>query len=133
MKRCTVCGSRLSEYLLSEQFSSAYAGTLGNWCEENHLKLTGHVMQEESLEGQTRCVGEAMRTYPYFQLPGIDILADRYEYTTAKQAQSVSSRQSQESLVRTDSERKSKSIWLNRRVSVSVWNCRSRSARPAAV
>ena len=75
--------------LLSEQFSSAYAGTLGKWCAENHLKLTGHVMQEESLESQTRCVGEAMRTYPYFQLPGIDILADRYEYTTAKQAQSV--------------------------------------------
>lgn len=75
--------------LLSEQFSTAYAGTLGRWCMENGLKLTGHVMQEESLEGQTRCVGEAMRTYPHFQLPGIDILADRYEYTTAKQAQSI--------------------------------------------
>lgn len=75
--------------LLSEQFSSAYSATLGKWCEENHLKLTGYVMQEESLEGQTRCVGEAMRAYPYFQLPGIDILADHYEYTTTKQAQSI--------------------------------------------
>ncbi len=75
--------------LLAERFSEAYAGTLGKWCKANHLALTGHVMAEESLEGQTRCVGEAMRAYPHFQIPGIDILAARYEYTTAKQAQSA--------------------------------------------
>lgn len=74
---------------LAERFSSAYAGTLGNWCIEHNIMLTGHLMSEASLDSQSRSVGEAMRAYKSFQLPGIDILANRYEYTTAKQAQSA--------------------------------------------
>ncbi|MDE6168166.1 MAG: hypothetical protein K2G28_06885, partial [Acetatifactor sp.] len=53
------------------------------------IMLTGHLMQEPILSTQTLCIGDAMRCYPEFGLPGIDILADRHEYTTAKQAQSV--------------------------------------------
>ncbi len=74
--------------LLGMQFSTSYAKTLGAWCEKHGIMLTGHLMGESSLDLQSRTVGEAMRSYPYFGLPGIDMLAKRHEYMTAKQVQS---------------------------------------------
>jgi hypothetical protein len=73
---------------ISERFSEAFADTIGAWCSEHNIMLTGHMMSEESLLSQTSALGEAMRSYRAFQLPGIDILCDKREYTTAKQAQS---------------------------------------------
>ncbi len=72
-----------------ERFSEALAKTLGDWCEQNGIALTGHMMKEPTLSSQTAAVGEVMRSLSFFQLPGIDMLANRYELTTAKQAQSV--------------------------------------------
>jgi hypothetical protein len=46
-------------------------------------------MHEESLVSQAEALGEAMRCYRSFTLPGIDMLRDAKEYTTVKQAQSV--------------------------------------------
>jgi len=74
---------------IAERFSRAYADTLGDWCGAHGLMLTGHMMEEPTLESQTSALGEAMRSYRAFHLPGIDILCDRREYTTAKQAQSA--------------------------------------------
>ncbi|GCE14659.1 glycosyl hydrolase [Tengunoibacter tsumagoiensis] len=74
---------------IAERFSQAFADTLGAWCQEHHLALTGHMMEEKTLESQTQALGEAMRSYRGFELPGIDILCDSHEYTTAKQAQSA--------------------------------------------
>ena len=74
---------------VTERFADAYFGVLYDWCEENGLMLTGHVMREEKLQFQTECVGETMRLYSKFHLPGLDMLADRREYATAKQVQSV--------------------------------------------
>lgn len=74
---------------LTERFAHAFADTVGTWCEEHHLALTGHLMGESTLTAQTQAVGEAMRSYRSFQLPGIDMLCDDREYTTAKQAQSA--------------------------------------------
>lgn len=76
--------------LVAELFAQNYSGVLGEWCRENGLQLTGHMMSEGSLASQTESLGEAMRSYIHFGLPGIDILNDLPEYTTAKQAQSVS-------------------------------------------
>lgn len=73
-----------------ERFVSAFADVIGEWCGKNNIMLTGHVMQEPTLESQTKAVSEAMRSYRAFQLPGIDMLANRHEFTTAKQAQSAS-------------------------------------------
>lgn len=75
---------------LAELFVSTYIDKCGKWCEENSIMFTGHVMDEPSLFSQTKSVGEAMRCYRSFQLPGIDMLCNWYEYTTAKQAQSAS-------------------------------------------
>ena len=47
------------------------------------------MMEEPTLQSQTAALGEAMRSYRGFQLPGIDMLCNRYEFTTAKQAQSA--------------------------------------------
>lgn len=75
---------------ICERFVSAFVDTIGGWCREHNIMLSGHVMEEATLNSQTGSLGEAMRCYRNFQLPGIDMLANRYEYTTAKQAQSVS-------------------------------------------
>ena len=74
---------------VAERFASAFADTIGDWCKANGILLTGHMMQEPTLESQTSALGEAMRSYRAFGLPGIDMLCNRYEYTTAKQAQSA--------------------------------------------
>lgn len=73
----------------AECFASAFGDRIGAWCEKNGIGLTGHLLGEGDLHSQTRGIGEAMRPLRSFHLPGIDILCDRYEYLTAKQAQSV--------------------------------------------
>lgn len=89
-------GGRLSKirYLffdhVSERFASAYSDNIGKWCRENNILMSGHVMDEWLLRTQTGAVGDCMRQYRGFGLPGIDMLCDKRELTTAKQAQSVS-------------------------------------------
>lgn len=75
---------------VAERFSSAFADTIGGWCEEHGIRFSGHMMEEPTLESQTHALGEAMRSYRSFQLPGIDMLCDWMEFTTAKQAASAS-------------------------------------------
>jgi len=74
---------------ICERFASAFADKCGLWCEKNSLMLTGHMMEEPTLFCQTHAIGEAMRSYRSFQLPGIDMLCDRVEFSTAKQTQSA--------------------------------------------
>ena len=74
---------------VSERFSAAFADTIGGWCAAHGILLTGHMMEEPTLYSQTRALGECMRSYRSFQLPGIDMLCDRREFTTAKQAASA--------------------------------------------
>jgi len=74
---------------IAERFAAAFADQCGDWCEKHGLALTGHMMEEPTLYSQTAALGEAMRSYRSFQLPGIDMLCDWREFTTAKQAQSA--------------------------------------------
>ncbi|MDY5931641.1 MAG: hypothetical protein SPJ34_06395 [Candidatus Ornithospirochaeta sp.] len=73
---------------LSEAFSDSFCRTIGEWCAENGLSSTGHVMAEATLDSQSRSVGDALRCYRHYSIPGIDMLADRHEYNTVKQAES---------------------------------------------
>jgi len=73
----------------SERFAAAFADTCGQWCEKHGLMLTGHMMEEPTLRSQTAALGECMRSYRSFQLPGIDMLHEARELTTAKQCQSA--------------------------------------------
>ena len=74
---------------IAERFASAFADQCGEWCAKHGLMLTGHMMEEPTLHSQTAALGEAMRSYRSFQLPGIDMLCGWWEFTTAKQAQSA--------------------------------------------
>ena len=74
---------------ITERFVRSFADVCGAWCEENGLPLTGHVMREPTLASQTGATGETMRSYRSFTIPGIDMLRNGYEYTTAKQCQSA--------------------------------------------
>lgn len=74
---------------IAELFARSFADTIGGWCKENNLALTGHMMEEPTLRSQCAALGEAMRSYRSFQLPGIDMLCNNLEMTTAKQAQSA--------------------------------------------
>ena len=72
-----------------ERFVQAFADNCGTWCKEHGIALTGHVMEEPTLKSQTSSLGEAMRNYRGFGIPGIDMLSAKFEYTTAKQTQSA--------------------------------------------
>lgn len=74
---------------ICERFTQAFADNCGKWCREHKLMLTGHMMDEPTLFSQTGALGEAMRSYRAFDLPGIDMLCGWFEYTTAKQTQSA--------------------------------------------
>ena len=74
---------------VAERFAVAFADNIGGWCEKNGIMLTGHMMEEYSLEAQNAAVGDCMRSYRGFGLPGIDMLCDNREFTTAKQCQSA--------------------------------------------
>ena len=74
---------------ITERFTQAFADQCGQWCAQNGIMLTGHMNGEQTLESQTYSIGEAMRAFRSFQLPGIDMLCDHREFTTAKQAQSA--------------------------------------------
>ena len=86
-------GSQLTRWRfwdhVAERFANGFAKVLGDWCEVNNIALTGHMMAEPGLGSQTDWSGEVMRSLRHFQLPGIDMLCDFFEFTTAKQAQSV--------------------------------------------
>ncbi len=72
-----------------ERFTQAFADQCGKWCRENGIELTGHMMEEPTLKSQSNMLGEAMRAYRGFGIPGIDMLANRVELSTAKQCQSA--------------------------------------------
>lgn len=74
---------------ITERFTEAFSDQIGAWCDAHGIAMTGHVLDEATLCGQTTAVGEAMRSYRGFELPGIDMLCSHKEYTTAKQAQSA--------------------------------------------
>jgi len=74
---------------ISERFACSFADTIGDWCKNHGIALTGHLMEEPTLGRQTRAVGDCMRSYRSFGIPGIDILCSQFEFTTAKQCQSA--------------------------------------------
>ena len=75
--------------LVTDRFVESFCDQVGAWCEAHGIQLTGHVMGEPTLESQTQAVGDAMRCYRAFGIPGIDMLCDHHEFTTAKQTQSM--------------------------------------------
>lgn len=74
---------------IAERFAGAFADQIGGWCQKHGIALTGHMMEEPTLKSQTAALGEAMRSYRSFDIPGIDMLCDNRELNTAKQCESA--------------------------------------------
>lgn len=74
---------------VAERFAHAFFDQYGAFCARNGISMTGHVMAETTLESQSQRVGETMRCYRGMQLPGIDMLCNLVELSTAKQTESA--------------------------------------------
>lgn len=74
---------------ISNVFATSYCDRIGKWCSDNGIALTGHVLDEPTLSSQMCAVGDAMRCYKNFDIPGVDMLCNDIEFTTVKQAQSI--------------------------------------------
>lgn len=60
--------------MVGKVFRETFIKRLYDWCEEHNCMLTGHLMNEQNLQGQIRSTGGVMPCYEYFHLPGIDWL-----------------------------------------------------------
>ncbi len=69
--------------LVSDKFSHSYAETIQKWCNERGLKLTGHLLLEDSPSSQITCNGSVMPSYEYFNIPGIDWLGRNDDFEIA--------------------------------------------------
>lgn len=74
---------------IMERFCEAFTENIGRWCDEHGVAFAGHMVKEPKLSSQGISAGEVMAPLSSFGFPGIDMLCDAREYTTAKQAQSV--------------------------------------------
>ena len=74
---------------VSELFSTNFSKQIGDWCAQNGIDFTGHYLREPKLLEQAITCGETMRNYGYMGIPGMDMLCNFYEFTTAKQVQSA--------------------------------------------
>lgn len=76
--------------LLQRMFLESFAEPVQRWCKQHGLRLTGHVLHEDSLTAQTAMSGSVMRYYEYMDEPGIDVLTEGNRcYWIAKQLASV--------------------------------------------
>ncbi len=60
--------------MTTKKFTENFSKRLYDWHEKNGALLTGHFVQENSLEGQLMCCGEIMPQYMYEHIPGVDYL-----------------------------------------------------------
>lgn len=76
--------------LCQELFLENFAQPIQNWCHENKLLFTGHVLHEDSLTAQTVMQGSLMRFYEYMDYPGVDVLTEKNDsWWIVKQIASV--------------------------------------------
>lgn len=92
-------GRYIYREMAKECFSKVFMDRISNWCHDNGIMMTGHILGEENLTSQTTTVGDAMRTYKEMDIPGVDILIDGREFSTVKQAESVAAQYGREGVM----------------------------------
>ncbi len=76
--------------MVTELFSENYMKQIYDWCDERGLKLTGHLVLEETLKTQLVTNGACMTHYEYLHIPGMDWLGRKvFRTLTEKQVSSV--------------------------------------------
>ena len=82
--------------LIQTLFLENWAKPLHAWCREHGLKLTGHVLHEDTLGAQAAPCGSLMRYYEHMDVPGIDLLfVGNTRHWIVKQLASVARQQGQ--------------------------------------
>ncbi len=61
-------------YLIHRLFINGFIKKIYDWCEKNGVCLTGHAVEETTLNSQMMCAGSVMPFYEYETIPGIDYL-----------------------------------------------------------
>ncbi len=61
-------------YLIHKLFINGFIKKIYDWCEENGVCLTGHAVEETTLDSQLMCTGSVMPFYEYETMPGVDYL-----------------------------------------------------------
>ncbi len=75
-------GERLSKVklfwfdLADNLFLERFARPINDWCNDNGIAFTGHVLHEDSLTNQSVPHGSLMRFYEYMGAPGVDVLTE---------------------------------------------------------
>lgn len=86
--------------MVTELFSKNYVKQLYDWCDARSLKLTGHLVLEETLESQLFTNGACMPHYEYFHIPGMDWLGRNIQdCLTARQVSSVAEQLGKEAIL----------------------------------
>ncbi len=76
--------------MVTDLFSESYVKQIYDWCSERGLKLTGHLVCENTMMRQVPTNGACMAHYEYFHIPGMDWLGRRlYESLNMYQVASV--------------------------------------------
>ena len=60
--------------MVARRFRTSFIKQVFDWCTEHNCRLTGHMMQEDTLLTQLGATGGVMACYEYFHEPGIDWL-----------------------------------------------------------
>lgn len=60
--------------LVTELFCESFAKQIYGYCDEHGMKLTGHMVLEETFKAQLTSNGAVMPHYEYFHIPGMDWL-----------------------------------------------------------
>jgi hypothetical protein len=75
--------------VLHALFLESWAKPYAQWCKQHGLRLTGHMLGEESPGAQAITCGSAMRYYEHLETPGMDLLGrENRAFWIAKQVQS---------------------------------------------
>lgn len=76
--------------LTNQLFIERFAKPINQWCEDNNMIFTGHVLHEDTLANQTVPNGSLMRFYEHMSYPGVDVLSEHNRcYWIVKQLASV--------------------------------------------
>lgn len=76
--------------LANNLFIERFANPINEWCINNGIEFTGHVLHEDSLMNQTVPNGSLMRFYEHMGYPGIDALTEHSKnYFIVKQLTSA--------------------------------------------
>ena len=86
--------------MVTELFSEAFMKQIYDQCQEWGMKLTGHLVLEESLHSQLVTNGACMPHYEYMDIPGMDWLGRNiWECLTPLQVSSVAEQMGQDSVL----------------------------------